>query len=292
VGYENMREEGTNRSTVVLPPAVPGDFNLSRSTSSPFVALKSKPADNIVVMIDLRHDTVSDLDSEFSPAAGIRVGIPGTETTLKARYAEGFRPPSFFALGDPIAGNPNLVSETSSGYEAGLEQIFWRGRAQLDVTAFTTRYKNLIDFDTTTFRLVNRATVDAQGVETSLRVQPTAALSVALTYTYTDTEIVNSTERLRNRPRNRGGLSLRYAFNEALSFTWNSALVGQVYDFSVPTGNVVLESYSRTDVALSYRWQKVTATLAVDNLFNEHYQAVVGFPNPGTRLRAMVSASF
>jgi outer membrane receptor protein involved in Fe transport len=39
-------------------------------------------------------------------------------------------------------------------------------------------------------------------------------------------------------------------------------------------------STSRTDVALSCRWQKLTATVAVDNLFNEHYQAVVGFPNP------------
>jgi outer membrane cobalamin receptor len=296
LGYENMREEGTNRGTIFLPPflggATPSDFSLSRSTSSPFLALKSKPLDNVVVMVDLRHDTVSGLDSEFSPAAGVRVGVPGTDTAFKARYAEGFRPPSFFALSDPVVGNPNLVSETSSGWEAGVEQIFWRGRAQLDVTAFTTRFKNLIDFDPNTFRLVNRSTVDAQGVETSLRVQPTAALLVALTYTYTDTEIVNSTDRLRNRPRNRGSVSLRYAFSEALSFTWNSAIVGQVYDFSIPTGNVVLESYSRTDVALSYRWQKLTATVAVDNLFNEHYQAVVGFPNPGVRLRAMLSASF
>lgn len=72
---------------------------------------------------------------------------------------------------------------------------------------------------------------------------PTAARSIALTYIYTDTEIVNSADRLRNRPRNRGSVSFRYASSEALSFTCNSAIVGQVYDFSVPTGNVVLESY-------------------------------------------------
>jgi outer membrane receptor protein involved in Fe transport len=51
-------------------------------------------------------------------------------------------------------------------------------------------------------------------------------------------------------------------------------------------------SWTRTDIALSYKWKAFTATVAVDNLFDSDYEQYVGFTNPGRRARAMVSARF
>ena len=53
-----------------------------------------------LVMLDVRHDRVSGLSSETSPGVGVR--FDRGATALKARYSEGFRPPSFYALGSPI----------------------------------------------------------------------------------------------------------------------------------------------------------------------------------------------
>jgi outer membrane receptor protein involved in Fe transport len=85
---------------------------------------------------------------------------------------------------------------------------------------------------------------------------------------------------------------LAYRWREAWQFSWTTAYVGEVEDFSVPTGTVKLSDFTRTDVAVSYRWRQLTTTLAIDNLFNEHYEQFVGFTAPGVRGRVSVSARF
>jgi iron complex outermembrane receptor protein/vitamin B12 transporter len=300
VGYEHMREAGDSHSVFgpafVFPPGFNTfDFSQSRSTDSLFAALKAKPIVGLVLMLDIRRDVVSDEGSENSPSAGVRYTFPNTDTTLKARYSEGFRPPSFYALGNPLVGNPKLVSETSKGGEVGVEQGLLADRARLSVTAFKTRYKNLVDFDPTIppfGQLVNRSTVDADGAEALFAIQPQARLTLGFTYTYVNAVIEDSTAHLQNRPKNRAGFSLDYAWSEAWRFSWRTAFVGQVFSTSAPTGEVTLDAYSRTDVALSYKWRELTAIFAIDNLFNEKYQQYVGFENPGIRARASVQVSF
>jgi vitamin B12 transporter len=294
VGYERLEEEGENRSVRDLPffGPTPGDFRLTRDTDSGFAQLKSKPVGNLVTLLDLRHDRVSNLGSETSAGAGVRYDFSASGTSVKARYAEGFRPPSFFALGDPLVGNTSLVSETSRSVEIGVEQILLDDRLTFGVTAFRTRFKNLIDFDPGLFLLVNRNSVKAEGIETQVAFRPFDRLNIVGSYTHVETEIVDSPENLRNRPKDRASLSVTYAFFEAWQLSWNTLWVGKFHDFSVPTGDIEADSYSRSDVAVSRRWQRLTATVAVDNVFNEHYQPFVGFEDPGVRLRAALSASF
>ena len=129
VGFEHLREVGKNRGELEF--VGPQDFDLTRTTKSPFVEVKLKPIDPLILHLGVRHDSISDKGNETSPSAGVRFTIPGTKTTLKAHYAEGFKPPSFFALGDPITGNPDLVSETSKSTEIGFEQGFWGDRANI-----------------------------------------------------------------------------------------------------------------------------------------------------------------
>jgi vitamin B12 transporter len=294
VGYERLEEEGVNRSVRDLPffGPTPGDFRLTRDTDSGFAQLKSKPVDNLVTLLDLRHDRVSGLDAETSAGAGVRYDIVATGTSVKARYAEGFRPPSFFALGDPLVGNPNLVSETSRSVEAGVEQILLNDRLTFGVTVFRNRFKNLIDFDPTLFLLVNRNTVEANGVETQVGIRPTDQLNVTGSYTHVETDIVGSSDNLSNRPKDRASVTLAWTVSGPWQVVWHTIWVGEFYDFSVPTDEVKADAYTRSDVAVSYQWQRYSATVAVDNVFNEKYEPFVGFEHPGVRLRGALSARF
>jgi outer membrane receptor protein involved in Fe transport len=83
-----------------------------------------------------------------------------------------------------------------------------------------------------------------------------------------------------------------YAWSEAWRFVWNTVYADDSFDFSIPTAEVEVGSWTRTDIALSYKWKAFTATVAVDNLFDSDYEQYVGFTNFGRRARAMVSARF
>jgi vitamin B12 transporter len=287
-GYEYQNEDGDSRS--VLAFIGPADFQLKRHTNALFAAWKSKPIENLIVLADLRYDRISGLSSETSPGAAVRYNLP-SGTSLKARYSEGFRPPSFFALADPNVGSPNLVSETSRSVEIGAEQVLGE-YGQLGASVFKTRTKNLIDFDSTIFKMVNRDTVESEGIEVQGTARPIAGLNVGASYTYVSTDILNSTDNLRNRPKHRASLTVNYEVDQASRVSLNAVYVSRSFDFSNPTGESQVDSYFRTDIGYSYRWQQFTASAAIDNVLDEKYEEFVGFTNPGRRFRVSVSAAF
>jgi vitamin B12 transporter len=297
VGYERLDERGDSQSIIDIGFPFPANFDLHRTTNSVFAQLKSKPIPNLVILLGVRNDDVSDQDSEVSPEAGARYTF-ATQTTVKARYAQGFRPPSFFALANPLAGNPNLVSETSEGYEFGVEQRLLNDRLFGGVTLFNTKYKHLIDFDPNVpgpfgvGQLVNRDKVNTQGLELQFAARASQRLTITASYTYLDAKIEDSTDVLLHRPRNTAVVGFNYAWSDALRFIWNTVYASESFDFAIPTGQVQLDAWTRTDIAVSYTWKAFTATLAVDNVFNSHYEQYVGFSVPGVRGRAMLSARF
>ncbi len=247
---------------------------------------------NLTVQLGVRHDSPTNLEDETSPSAGVRYDFENTGTALKAHYSEGFRPPSFFALGDPLVGDPALKSETSKGYEVGMEQSLFAGKARVNLNGFETENKNLIDFDTVANTLVNRNQVDSRGAELELLLQPVDNLLLGLNHTYVETDIVDSTVELRNRPENRSSFTLRYSPSDAWQLSWTTLRVGEFFDSSKPTGDVKLDGYTRTDISASYQRQQITISLAIDNLFDEEVEQFVGFVHPGVRARAGVTARF
>ncbi len=316
VGFEHYREVGKNKGVLIIPGFLiglpfdvssPTDFDLTRKADSPFVELKTKPAPGLVLLAGVRHDAIKDTGSkldalggapteisikrtETSPSAGVRYTPPGMQTTFKANYAEGFKPPSFFAMGDPNVGNPALRPETSKTAEVGFEQGMWDGRARFGLSVFRARFKDLIDFVGGTLVNVNR--VRSDGVETELRVQPIQPLSIAVNYTYNDLENADTGVPLKSRPQDRIGLSVNYALSEAWQLALNASYVGRVFDQSIPTGDRFLERYTLVDTSVSYKWRQLTATFAIDNLLNDKYQSFIGFENPGIRARVGLGYTF
>jgi outer membrane cobalamin receptor len=68
--------------------------------------------------------------------------------------------------------------------------------------------------------------------------------------------------------------------------------VGSLVDNSVPIGDVMLGGHTRADLAVAYQVMPSLALhLGVDNVFDQRYEDVVGFPVPGAIVRGGVRAS-
>ena len=225
---------------------------------------------------------------------GVSYTTENTGTTFKANWGEGFKLPSFFALGNSIVGNPGLLPETNWSVDAGVTQSFWKDRATLVATYFHNTFSNAIDFDEgPPPSLVNRSEIVADGVELSLKLYPTPKISWKGQITYVETDIKGTSEKLRNRPKWRGGFSLIWRPMPELTVNLNSLTVGEVFDSSVPTGDLDLAPYTRVDLAVTWKVKPTWRFLfAIDNLLDEKYEEFVGFPAPGISPRIGLRKTF
>ena len=288
-------EEGTSDGALFLGGvAVPTAFALERATYAGFAEAAFDAAPGLTLSAGLRTDVPEDFKARTSARLGAVYRVETTGTAFKLTWAEGFKLPSFFALGNPLVGNPDLVPETSESIEFGVAQGFWQDRGNLALTLFATEYRNLIDFEEgPPPRLVNRSAVTARGGEVALTLRLADGLWTEAQVSYVDAGIRGSDEELRNRPEWRGAIGARWRPSADLLLGADLIYVGATPDSSIPTGDRQLDDYVRIDLAASWTpapgWRLF---LAIDNLLDADYEEAVGFSAPGIRPRLGVEARF
>ncbi len=105
--------------------------------------------------------------------------------------------------------------------------------------------------------------------------------------TYADSNIEGTDEELRIRSKWFGGFSVEFRPDRSLSMVLAAVFTGKVNDSSIPTGDVVLDSYTALDFTATWTPSpNVRVFLAVENLLNAEYEQYVGFPAPGISPRA------
>jgi outer membrane receptor protein involved in Fe transport len=295
-GLDLRYERGSSRGRLDLTPffmgQVPTRFSLDRDVVSPFAELEIRPLPGLTLRAGARHEMSRGEDNEFLPRLGLVYAL-GDTTTLRASWGRGFKLPSFYALADPVVGNPRLASERSESGEIGVVQTFWRGDAFAELTLFRNEFDDLIDFDFATFSLVNRARVITRGVELALgaRLSPRWAISVNGTHVRYDLD--PGPDRLRGRPEWRGAAIMRWRPHPRLHVTLSGMAVGSVPDESLPTGPIKLDPWARADLTL--RWQALDPLeleLHIENLLDSEYQEIVGFDGPGFSARVGARVRF
>lgn len=283
-GGQWTRERGDAETRIPAFGSVPARYALSRKTRSLFAALQIEPVERLRVAVVARRDDVSSVDRVTTRSAGARWSNADRSTTLRANWSEGFKPPSFFALGNALVGNPDLRPEESRTVEAGIDQRLGMN-ALLQATAFRNRFTDLIDFDAASFRLVNRHRVTTRGVELGLQWSPHPDWTFDATYTRTDFRTDADTP-LRNRPKHRGSLSATFRLADTQTLHARLIHVGRTRDFSVPTGETRLDPWQRLDLAYRYRvGANLTLEAAIDNALDKRHESFAGFRDPGRRLR-------
>ncbi len=279
---------------------LPTDYKLNRKTYGQFLEMRLKPAPSWTVNLGLRNDKAEQQSNTVTNRVGLSCAL-ATGTDFHISYGQGFKLPSFFALGNAIVGNPDLKPERSENYEIGLTQDLLDGQLRLSFDVFRNNYRDLVDFDSETFRNVNRNKVIARGADFSLRAQLLNDIEITAYLSYLDTEVVGVNSQLRGRPRWHGGASVFYPVADGigvnLDYIWNHSNLEAAKPFEVagqnPAGYVELAPYSRVDISMSWQLaQSLQLKFAIDNLFDQDYQEAVGFPSIGFEPRIGVQITF
>lgn len=294
IGGDAYQETGHSRGSldfggVIVPGAI--DFDLSRWVAAPFAEFHLRPGWGLAVQAGVRVDVPEDYHPELSPRISARWSLFESGFSLNGSFGEGFKLPSFYALGNPIAGNPNLVPERSRGWDAGIGYAAFEQRLRATITWFDIEVRDLIDFNPDSFRLENLARVRSEGVEMQLFAAPISSVELTAHATWNQVADEESDAVLLGRPKWRGGLGILWRPRGDLETRLQALFVGPLPAASVPTGVVELAGYQSLDWAVS--WQALdwlTVYLAVDNLLDQAYEEQVGVPAAGIRPRAGVQA--
>ncbi len=222
-------------------------------------------------------------------------------TRIRGGAGSGFRAPTFNDLFFPGFSNPALVPERSFSYEFGVDQRLWDNRIRLGLTYFQTEFRNLIaccvflavpPFVTTG----NIGRARSAGIELTSEVDLLDTLTAALNYTYTDTENLLTDRPLPREPRHRWNVRLTWAPVKPLSLFTAVHVVTEQWE---PVGSVYNSGHTRWDVGGGYRvlgrhglLAGLDLTARVDNLLDERYAEVRGFPALGRTMLFGVRAAF
>jgi outer membrane cobalamin receptor len=294
IGADYQKEDGVTVGYVEFAPffVLPTDFALERKTVGTFLELQYA-TDTVTLLASVRHDDPDSTDTETTAKAGVSYALPNGTTRLRANWGQGFKLPSFFALGNPLVGNPLLRPEKSRSFDAGVLQSFADGRVRAELTYFDTRFTDLIDFDFNLFTNVNRNVVTTQGLEVAVDYAVSDAVRAKLHLSNVDIEVRDSAVPLRQRPDWRGGVGLAWQLRDNIALNASWLYVGESFDSSIPTGSLTLPAYHRVDVNLAWSVSpKFRLNLAIDNLLDEGYAEAIGFTAPGIRPRLKMQYRF
>ena len=293
VGVAYQHEKGRDAGVLDLyGMSLPTDFHLTRETVSAFAegGVAEGPW-----ALDLggRIDRPDGLGRHATGRASLRYAVPVDGLSLRASLGSGLKAPSFYALGNPFVGNPDLEPETSRSVEVGFEWRFAEGD-RLSATAFSSRYADLIDFIPDPYpHLENVSKVTSKGANAQLDLTLSPRLSAGLDVTYADTRNAETDARLLNRPKWRAEATLDWKAGGALDLRARYGHVGARADYSVPTGPVTLKAYSTLSIEADWRpVDKLTLTAVIDNALGDGHEDAVGFPAPGRQIRLVARRDF
>ncbi|MGI9234076.1 MAG: TonB-dependent receptor plug domain-containing protein [Woeseiaceae bacterium] len=291
LGTDWQNEDGNSAGFLDFGFPLPTNFELSRETLSAFAEIEYT-IEALQLQASLRWDDPEDVSDEISVGVGALYSLPGDNGAIRINWGEAFKTPSFFALGHPLVGNPNLVPETATSFDVGYRRSI-SNSGSLELSIYRSEFEDLIDFDPMLFTNVNRSRVVSEGVEFTAQWAVTSSVDVDLHASYSDTDIRDSDARLRSRPHWRGGVSVDWRIDDHWLFAASFLSLGEFWESSIPTGGLTLDGYQRLDIALSYDTnERVRIGLAIDNALDEDYYEAVGFPAAGIRGRVNAAYRF
>lgn len=284
LGARVRSEDGSNDT--LIAGFIPSVFELERQTLAGTGEVLYR-AGRLTLSFGGRMDSAEGFDAVFSPRAGAVVSL-GERTRLKTSWGDGFKLPSFYALGEPNIGNPELQPERSRGLDLGFEHTLEESRLHLSAAVFHNSFRDLVDFSPRLFQLVNRSRATTRGVELGAALPLNGKGRLGGHLQFLDWELQGTTEPLRDRPRWRGGSYADWEIHPRARLRWEILWVGERFDFQLPVPDrETVGGYSTSSLVFGYQLPHgLEAFGRVDNVFDSSYHEFIGFPHPGVYARA------
>jgi vitamin B12 transporter len=273
-------------------------------TNSLFAEQRFSPINRLDLTFGGRIDAIEGGQTFDTWRATAAYHIDETGTKLRASAGTGDKAATLYQRFSPY-GTADLAPERSFGFDAGVDQKLFDGRATVSATVFDTRYSDLIDFadvpsctlsqqgppDYGCYYNVGRA--DIRGVELSGDVTLVPDIWRArASYTYLDARDLDTNTQLLRRPRNKGALSLIYDGVARLEVEGRLTLVGSRLDYNYPS-DVTLAPYAKLDVLANYKFDDNLALFGrIENLTDARYEEVYNFGTAGRSYYAGISYSW
>ncbi len=246
-----------------------------------FALYEFKPVEKLTLTGGIRVDDHEKFGSETT--GRVAAAFSATDQlVLRASWGQGFKAPSIFqsnyictfcGLTEP---NANLMPETSEAFDIGLDWSSPDGRARAGVTVFDQETENMIDFSYTA-GYDNIALVESRGVELYGAYQFTSWLGVSANYAFIDAEDGNGNQ-LSRLPETSGDVTFSIDPDGPVS----GAILVRYNGEEANTNGTKLDGWTRVDLTGSYDLtDNVELFGRVENLFDEHYQQILGYGTPG-----------
>ncbi len=262
-----------------------------------FLQATLTPIENLIFVAGGRFDHFNQFGGVWTYRVAGSYKIDRTNTILHSSVATGFSPPS---SQDKIFGNNfGLKPEHDFGWDIGVRQELWESRVAVGLTYFHNDLSNAIGSNGL-FQTLNLGAAETQGLEAELRAQPIPNLIFTASYTYLEAEKTDDTDisqptgsRLPRRPRNEVYVSASYFWWKKLRTVVEAKFVNAREELNFGAPNFDIEDYSFANIAAEYEVNPHVSIFGrIDNLANEHYSEVFGFPALGRAAYGGVKVRF
>jgi len=281
--YYSRINAGQERPFVLFGPTFISDHT---NETAGFVEATLTPVENLILVGGGRYDHFNQFGGIWTYRFAGSYKIDKTNTILHSSVGTGFSPPS---SQDKIFGNNfGLKPEEDLGWDIGIRQELWQNRVDLGLTYFHNDLSNVIGFNGL-FDTLNLGAAETQGLEAELHAQPVPNLVFTAAYTYLEAEKTSSKDvsqlqgaRLPRRPRNEIYVSATYLAWKRLRTVIEAKFVNAREELNFGGPNFDIEDYSFVNIAAEYEFNAHFSVFGrFDNLTNEHYSEVFGFPALG-----------
>jgi iron complex outermembrane receptor protein len=304
---------GGKGSPVGFPTSTLNNVWIKQNEQSGFVTMQQKAGEMLALNAGLRTTHHSLFGTTTTPSAGATLTVCDN-TSIRGLFSQGFRNPTIGELFYFPPANATLKPEKANNIEMGLNSKLLKDRLSIDLTLFSTKATDLIftipapagsvppvknmnasKVSNTGLELSTRLAIGAMNqnsntTETSemgdnnhgLKAANTGVFNtavVSINYMY----LQQHDTPLPYSPKHKLSVQLQSSVKKLIVNLDYQTISGMYADYPAKT----LAKYSVVDLALVYPlMHRVQLKVTGNNLFNEKYEMMKGYPMPGRIIMA------
>jgi iron complex outermembrane receptor protein len=276
------------------PQFVISEYNdkwVSANSHAAYAFMQQQLLLKVTLTAGIRYENNSIFGGALIPQAGFAF-YPGSNTTLRGSLSKGYRPPSIRELYLFPTANEALKPENILNSEIGWEQKWLKGIFNTSLTLFWLNGDNIIVKNPPVAPppplYKNTGNIENKGIEFSTDIRPVKVLTVHANYAY-----INMKTPMSGTPEHSLFISSQYRidkFSVSVKINYISNLYGEDAGGLV---SVIEDGYLLAGIKLSYKIVKMLELfVSGDNLLNQSYQHIYGYPNPGINITGGINFKF